>query len=54
MQDILLTNQEPVVEALTSCAAQLGRLTSLIDAGDQDGLEAILTSIQTRRRELYG
>ena len=53
MRDILLTNQEAVVEALAMCASQLGCLTSLIDAGDEDGLVATLTSIQTRRRELY-
>jgi prephenate dehydrogenase len=54
MRDILMTNQEAVVEALASCARQLDRLASLIDAGDQDGLEAILRSVQTCRRVLDG
>jgi len=49
MLDILLTNREAVLEALGTCEAQLSNLARLVEAGDEEGLRAVLTAIRERR-----
>ncbi len=52
MLDILLTNREPVLEALEDCARQLRDLARLIDSGDEGGLRDALAAIRQRRTEM--
>jgi len=53
MSDILLTNQEPVIEALQACTSQLRRLAALVEAGDEEGLRDALTAGRERRRSVF-
>jgi prephenate dehydrogenase len=53
MLDILITNQEPVLDALSRCQAQLGSLVGLIQSGDEQALRKKLSDISTCRRELF-
>jgi len=53
MLDILMTNQEEVVRSVEACQAQLGRLASLVQAGAEDELQAILRAIREERRRMY-
>jgi prephenate dehydrogenase len=50
MLDILLTNQEAVLEALTICNAQLHDLAHLVETGDEERLRTMLAAIHDRRR----
>jgi prephenate dehydrogenase len=54
MRDILMTNQDAVVAALESHAATIGHLAALIAAADQSGIEMVLRSAQSTRRDWYG
>jgi prephenate dehydrogenase len=49
MLDILLTNREPVLEALGTCEAQLRHLAHLVESGEESGLRTTLTAIRDRR-----
>ena len=49
MLDILLTNHEAVVEALSTYAGQLHHLARLVDSGDEEGLRAALSTIRECR-----
>jgi len=53
MLDILLTNREAVLEALSTCEAQLRDLAHLVEAGDEEGLRTMLTAARERRRGLF-
>jgi len=52
MLDILLTNREPVLEALEDCAGQLRDLARLVDSGDEGGLRDALAAVRERRTEI--
>ena len=52
MLDILLTNRDHVLAALTTAIDQLQHLAALIDAGDEPALRALLEGIQARRKEI--
>jgi prephenate dehydrogenase len=53
MLDILLTNREAVLEALTSYRAELELLTGLVESGDEAALCAALTPAQQKRAQLF-
>jgi prephenate dehydrogenase len=53
MLDILLTNREPVLQALATCQAQLSRLGHLLENGDEAKLMAALTAVRAKRKEMY-
>jgi prephenate dehydrogenase len=53
MLDILLTNREPVLHALTTCIDQLQQLGALIADGDEAALRTTLTTIRNQRKEMY-
>jgi prephenate dehydrogenase len=48
MLDILLTNREPVLEALDICEAQLRHLARLVGSGDENGLRSVLAAVRDR------
>jgi prephenate dehydrogenase len=52
MLDILLTNREPVLEALEDSARQLRDLARLVDSGDEGGLRDALAAVRARRTEM--
>jgi len=52
MLDTLLTNREAVIEALSTCGAQLRNLSHLVESGDEDGLRTVLHTVRKHRREL--
>jgi prephenate dehydrogenase len=49
MLDVLLTNREAVLSALSTCEAQLRQLARLIDTGDEEELRSALTTIGNLR-----
>jgi prephenate dehydrogenase len=51
MLDILLTNREPVLEALETCDRQLHHLIRLIGSTDEKGLRAVLAAARERKSE---
>jgi len=51
MLDILLTNREAVLAAVQVCQTQLRKLAGTLEAGDEEGLRAVLTAIRGRRPE---
>jgi len=53
MLDILMTNQEPILEALCRCQAQLNSLAELLEADDEDRLRCRLAELNACRRELF-
>ena len=53
MLDILLTNREPVLEALATYEAQLQLLTHLVEAGDEESLHEMLTTIRDHRKRAF-
>lgn len=53
MLDILMTNREEVLNAVATCQAQLGALAGLVEAGDEDGLRAALSTIRETRLEMF-
>jgi prephenate dehydrogenase len=53
MLDILMTNREEVLKAAATFQAQLGALAALVDAGDEDGLQAALSTIRETRLEMF-
>jgi prephenate dehydrogenase len=52
MLDILLTNREAVLKALRDCDAQVHVLARLLEAGDEEGLRAMLAAARDRRTHL--
>ena len=53
MLDILLTNREMVLEALSMCRGHLRHLADLVGKGDQEGLHTVLTGIRERRKGMF-
>jgi prephenate dehydrogenase len=53
MLDILMTNREEVLKAVDTFQAQLGALAGLLEAGDEDGLRAALSTIRETRLEMF-
>jgi prephenate dehydrogenase len=53
MLDILLTNREPVLEALGNCSAWLDDLARLVEGKDEEGLRSALTAARERRTEMW-
>ncbi len=53
MLDILLTNREPVLHALTTCIDRLQELSALIAAGDETALRTTLATLRSQRKEMY-
>ena len=53
MLDILSTNRRAVLNAASVFRDKLDQLTELIEAEDDDGLEAILTSSRAERRRMF-
>ncbi len=53
MLDILMTNRKEVLKAVATCQAQLGALAGLVEAGDEDGLRAALSTIREIRLEMF-
>jgi prephenate dehydrogenase len=53
MLDILLTNREAVLDALTSYRAELDMLTGLVESGDEAALCAALAPGQQKRAQLF-
>ena len=52
MLDILLTNREAVLKALRDCDAHVHVLARLLEAGDEEGLRAMLAAARNRRTHL--
>ena len=53
MLDILLTNQDKVLTALSTCQEQLRALARLVEAGDEGDLRDALSSIRAERLRMY-
>jgi prephenate dehydrogenase len=53
MLDILLTNRLALGEALRRTGAQLTSLAHLLDAGDEDGLRALLAAAHDQRASMF-
>jgi prephenate dehydrogenase len=53
MLDILLTNREAVLESVATCQAQLTELARLIEAADKEELQAVLSLIREKRKEMF-
>ncbi|MCR4406186.1 MAG: prephenate dehydrogenase [Anaerolineae bacterium] len=54
MLDILLTNKQAVLEAVSTCTAQLCRLARLMETGDEEGLQTVLSSLRDSREAHIG
>ncbi len=50
-RDILLTNAGPIIAAIESMKLSLKGLMELVEAGDGEGIEALLASARDRRRD---
>ncbi len=50
-RDILLTNAGPIIAAIESMKLSLKGLKELVEAGDAEGIEALLTAARDRRRD---
>ena len=53
MIDILLTNREEVLKALSAYQDHLGELIHLVETADEERMREILGAIRTTRREMY-
>jgi len=53
MVDILLTNREEVLKALDTYERHLHDLGRLVEAGDEGDLQAVLSVLREKRREMY-
>jgi prephenate dehydrogenase len=53
MIDILLTNREPILEALKDYRADLDTLAALLESNDEDGLRTMLEPVQQKRALLF-
>ena len=53
MTDILLTNRAAVLDTLRLYRHELDTLTSAIESGDAEALQAVLKPAQQKRRELF-
>jgi prephenate dehydrogenase len=53
MVDILLTNRDEVLNAVSVCQEKLGGLARLVEAGDEDEMRAVLNGIRDERLRMY-
>lgn len=53
MTDILLTNRERVLEALSAYQVHLGQLIDLVEHADGEEMRAVLEAIRETRRDMY-
>ena len=53
MLDILLTNRDAVLQAMTACQSQLQGLAELVDQADEHALRQVLGTIRDQRREMF-
>jgi prephenate dehydrogenase len=53
MLDILLTNREPVLDAIRVCQLEIREFADMLRAEDEQGLREMLMAIQRRRKELF-
>lgn len=53
MIDILLTNREEVLKALSTCQGHLNELVRLVETADEEEMRAVLAGIREKRREMY-
>ena len=53
MIDILLTNREEILKALTNYQGQLHGLARLVETGDEDKMRAVLGTFRNKRREMF-
>jgi prephenate dehydrogenase len=53
MLDILLTNRDEVLKALHVYLAKLRDLTRLVEAGDEEEMRVVLSSVQEKRRAMF-
>ena len=53
MTDILLTNREKVLKALSTYQEQLRKLVSLVENADEDKMREVLGAVRKTRREMY-
>jgi len=53
MMDILLTNREEVLKALDTYQTQLRNLARLVEAGDEEEMRAVLSTIRAKRKEMF-
>jgi prephenate dehydrogenase len=53
MVDILMTNQQHVLDAMQACMAQMSRLHHLVEMGDEAQLNAVLSTIRAKRKEMF-
>jgi prephenate dehydrogenase len=53
MLDILLTNREPVLDAIRVCKLEIREFADMLRAEDEQGLREMLMAIQRRRKELF-
>ncbi|HEY67311.1 MAG: prephenate dehydrogenase/arogenate dehydrogenase family protein [Chloroflexi bacterium] len=53
MVDILLTNRAEILKALDVYQAQLRSLTRLVEAGDEEEMRDVLSTIRAKRKEMF-
>lgn len=53
MLDILLTNRKEVLNAIDICQTQLRHMAQLVEAGDEDDLRAVLSTVREKRMEMF-
>jgi len=53
MLDILMTNRVEVLKALETCGHQLRQLARLLEAGDEEQLRTMLTTIRAKRKQMF-
>jgi prephenate dehydrogenase len=53
MVDILLTNRDEVLNAVSVCQEKLGGLARLVEAGDEEEMKAVLSGIRDERLRMY-
>jgi prephenate dehydrogenase len=53
MLDILLTNREPVLDAIRACQLEIHQFADMLRAEDEQGLREALMAVQRRRKELF-
>jgi prephenate dehydrogenase len=52
MRDILLTNRQAILATLAQSQAWLQKLSKRIETGDETGIDAMLSRVQARQKEL--
>jgi prephenate dehydrogenase len=53
MLDILMTNRVEVLKALETCGNQMRKLARLLETGDEEALRTVLTTIRSKRKEMF-